>query len=76
MEEILGFLRIQNASKIDSIRLLHLGTGIGLGEAKRLVFLSATWQDRLKQDEAFLESIMENLEKLEKSGQLDRTAAA
>ncbi len=67
IEEILVFLRKENASRIDSIRLLHLGTGIGLGEAKRIVFLSKTWSDRFASDEAFLDALLRGLDAKEEA---------
>jgi hypothetical protein len=49
------------------IRLLHLGTGIGLGEAKRIVFLSKTWSDRFASDEAFLDALLRGLDAKEEA---------
>ncbi len=67
LESILTFLRQEHTSKINSIRLLHLGTGRPLGEAKKLVFQSRTWSDRYETDEKFLDSLLQELNTLEDS---------
>ena len=59
MEDIVAFLRNVDSTKVESVRLLHLGTSMSLGEAKKAVFLSRTWNDRLESDEAFLDSLLQ-----------------
>ena len=64
VETILASLRKVDTTKINSIRILHLATGLPLGEAKRVVFLSQTWSDRFTSDEAFLDSLLKNVDRV------------
>ena len=51
LENIIAYLRSEGCWKIDSIAILREVLGIGLGDAKRLVHLSATWHDVRNQDD-------------------------
>jgi len=66
-EDILAFLRKEGSTKIDSVRLLHLGTGVSLTEAKKIVFLSQTWSDRFASDEQFLDSLLLEVDRTSKA---------
>jgi len=46
-DEILAVLRAAGATPLPSMKVLRNTTGIGLGEAKRLVWLSPVWADEL-----------------------------
>ncbi len=59
IEQIFAFLRKEKSTKVESVRLLHLGTRMSLGDAKKAVFRSRTWSDRLGSDEAFLDSLLQ-----------------
>jgi ribosomal protein L7/L12 len=47
-ENLLHFLRASGVSKFDSIKVVREVCGISLGEAKRVVTLSAEWRDTLE----------------------------
>jgi len=66
-EDIVAFLRKEGSTKVDSIRLLHLGTGMSLTEAKKIVFLSQTWSDRFQSDEQFLDSLLLEVDRTSKA---------
>lgn len=57
VEDILSSFRSQGANKIDCIVLMTRLTNISLGEAKRVVHLSATWSDFKEPDEEFHEQL-------------------
>ena len=67
VEDIVAFLRKERATKIESVRLLHLGTGMSLAEAKKTVFLSKTWSDRFESDEQFLDALLQDVERAPRS---------
>jgi hypothetical protein len=58
-DEIVSFLRAQGCSKVESIAILAKALGIGLGKAKEVVHLSATWADTRGRDERFQSSLEE-----------------
>ncbi|GAA0928946.1 hypothetical protein [Virgisporangium aurantiacum] len=54
-DDLIADLRRRGLEKIDCIVVLHVATGIPLGEAKPLVHFSPAWSDRRESDERFEE---------------------
>jgi hypothetical protein len=64
IEVVLGFLRNEGCTIVDSIKLTKLVTGMSLGAAKELVHASQTWSDRREAHDQFhdaLEGAVENV---------------
>jgi ribosomal protein L7/L12 len=61
VDAILSFLRANECSKVESIRLLMAVTGWPLGEAKRRVHSSPVWDDVRERDEEFHASLEDSL---------------
>jgi hypothetical protein len=58
LENVISYLRKQCCWKIDSI---HESLGISLGDAKRIVHLSSTWEDTRENDDALHGEIIDAL---------------
>ena len=68
VEEVLSLLRRRGCSKVESIKLLIVIAGLGLGEAKRQVHHSDIWHDRREADDelhASLERLAPRIERAE-----------
>jgi hypothetical protein len=57
VEVLLGWLRTQSCSVVESIRVLMLCQGLSLAEAKRRVHTSAAWSDRRAEHDKFHEEL-------------------
>ncbi len=62
LEDVLLFLRQETDSKTISMGVIKRFARVSLGEAKRIVHFSKTWQDRERADADFHDSLIDEME--------------
>lgn len=67
LEDVIAFLRRQTGSKVKSMAVLSLATGISLNESKRVVHYSPAWSDLRERDDAFHEGVERILAQMQAS---------
>lgn len=70
-DEIIGFLRAQGCSKLESMGILIEAFGIKIEDVKPLVHFSSTWADVLERDNRFHESVEKALNDFKESERKD-----
>jgi hypothetical protein len=65
-DEVLGLLREAGANPVHSMKVLCDTTGLGLGEAKKVVWRSPVWADQLRGHERLEDELVYAVEALER----------